>query len=80
MSVRTVRDQLREPHTLRREERWKRLRELEAEGVDLSLLAEQLRLSPTARIESMLRLNRLCTALVEASKRSEDTRSEHEGS
>jgi hypothetical protein len=43
-----------------------RLRELEAQGVDVSLLAEQLRLSPTARIESMLRLRELCAALVEA--------------
>jgi len=43
-----------------------RLRELEAQGVDISLLAEQLRLSPTARIESMLRLRELCAALVDA--------------
>jgi hypothetical protein len=51
------------------EERLGRLRELETEGVDLSLLAEQLRLSPTARIESMLRLNELCAALVDAGTR-----------
>jgi hypothetical protein len=45
-----------------------RLRELEAQGVDVSLLAEQIRLSPTARIESMLRLREVCAALVEAGK------------
>ena len=45
-----------------------RLRELEAQGVDVSLLAEQLRLSPTARIESMLRLREVCAVLVEAGK------------
>jgi hypothetical protein len=43
-----------------------RLRELGDQGVDVSLLAEQLRLAPTARIESMLRLRELCAALVEA--------------
>jgi hypothetical protein len=45
-----------------------RLRELEAQGVDVSLLAEQLLLSPTARIESMLRLREVCAALLEAGK------------
>ena len=43
-----------------RDERLSRLRQLEAEGV---VLAEQLRLSPTARIESMLHLNTLCSDL-----------------
>lgn len=47
-----------------------RPRELEAQGVDVSLLVEQLRLSPTARIESMLRLREVCAALVEAGKSS----------
>ena len=47
-----------------------RLRELEAQGVDLSLLAEQLRLTPTARIESMLRLRELSAALAAAGSRS----------
>jgi hypothetical protein len=50
-----------------------RLRELEAQGVDVSLLAAQLRLSPTARIESMLRLRELCAALVTAGQRQENT-------
>jgi hypothetical protein len=45
-----------------------RLRELEAQSVDVSLPAEQLRLSPTARIESMLRLREVCAALMEAGK------------
>lgn len=55
------------------EERLEQLRELEAEGVDLSLLTEQLRLSPTARIESMLRLNELSAALVDAGMRAAST-------
>jgi uncharacterized protein YoaH (UPF0181 family) len=56
-----------------------RLRELEAQGVDVSLLAAQLRLSPTARIESMLRLRELCAALVTAGQRQENTtRAGHE--
>jgi hypothetical protein len=49
-----------------------RLRELEDQGVDVSLLVEQLRLTPTARIESMLRLRELCLALVEAGRRVEN--------
>jgi hypothetical protein len=56
---------------LTEEGRLNRLRQLAAEGVDLGLLAEQLRLSPTARIESMLRLNEFCQALGVAGDSSE---------
>jgi hypothetical protein len=58
------------PHERPRGDLDLRLRELEAQGVDLSLLAEQLRLTPTARIESMLRLRDLSAVLAAAGTRS----------
>ena len=58
-------------HAVERQVTIERLQQLQRSGVDISLLKEQLRLSPAERIEAMLRLRTFTKDLARAGCRSE---------